>query len=172
MTKNICAVTCAFLLAGGTLSSVVSAENNLPLIHVSQSGGGTGYGPSAATSESEAGATNSRSGIGKNQQDTEQQDVDNTGRNERDNTGTTMTPGDQSENESDVEMTRKIRSAVTDDNSLSTNAQNVKIITQNGKVTLRGPVNNQQERNKILSTAKKIAGQDKVEDQMEVRQSR
>ena len=52
---------------------------------------------------------------------------DNTGRNERDQSGKTLTPGDQSSNKADIELTRRIREAVVADKSLSTDAHNVKI---------------------------------------------
>jgi hyperosmotically inducible protein len=97
-----------------------------------------------------------------------QADADNTGRNERDRGGTTLTPGDQSSNEADVELTRRIREAVVADDSLSTNAHNVKIITINGKVTLRGPVKSEAERAKIVATAEQLAGKNKVDNKLEV----
>jgi len=55
------------------------------------------------------------------------------------------------------------------DGSLSFTAKNVKIITQNGKVTLRGPVNSQEERNAIEAAARKIAGSGQVDNQLEVK---
>ena len=64
---------------------------------------------------------------------------DNSGRNVRDRDDQNKTTGDQSENEADRTITQNIRRAVTADDSLSTNAKNVKIITNNGTVTLRGP---------------------------------
>jgi hyperosmotically inducible periplasmic protein len=97
-----------------------------------------------------------------------QADADNTGRNERDRDGTTLTPGDQSSNKADVELTRRIREAVVADDSLSTNAHNVKIITINGKVTLRGPVESEAERAKIVATAEQLAGKNKVDNKLEV----
>ena len=97
-----------------------------------------------------------------------QADADNTGRNERDRGGTTLTPGDQSSNEADVELTRRIREAVVADDSLSTNAHNVKIITINGKVTLRGPVESEAERAKIVATAEQMAGKNKVDNKLEI----
>jgi osmotically-inducible protein OsmY len=93
---------------------------------------------------------------------------DNTGHNERDQSGTTLTPEDQSTNKADVELTRRIREAVVADKSLSTNAHNVKIITVNGNVTLRGPVNNETERAKIVSTAQQIAGKENVKSHLEI----
>ena len=65
---------------------------------------------------------------------------DNTARNVRDRDGTTLTPGDQSESKADLALTQRIRQAIVADDSLSTTAHNVKIITSDGVVTLRGPV--------------------------------
>lgn len=93
---------------------------------------------------------------------------DNTGKNVRDRDDKTLTPADQSSNEADVELTRRIREAVVADKSLSTNAHNVKIITVDGVVTLRGPVSSAQERAKIAETAQKLAGTKQVENQLEV----
>jgi hypothetical protein len=67
---------------------------------------------------------------------------DNTGKNVRDRDSNNLTPLDQSESESDRTITQEIRKAVMADDSLSTNAKNIKIITINGVVTLRGPVLN------------------------------
>jgi hyperosmotically inducible protein len=86
----------------------------------------------------------------------------------RDREGDTLTPGDQSSNKADVELTRRIREAVVDDKSLSTSAHNIKIITINGVVTLRGPVASAQEKTKIAETAQKLAGAKQVENQLEV----
>jgi hyperosmotically inducible periplasmic protein len=93
---------------------------------------------------------------------------DNTGKNVRDREGDTLTPGDQSSDKGDVELTRRIREAVVDDKSLSTSAHNIKIITINGVVTLRGPVASAEEKTKIAETAKKLAGTKQVDNQLEV----
>jgi len=93
---------------------------------------------------------------------------DNTGKNVRDRDDQTLTPFDQSESEPDRKLTQRVRQAVVDDESLSTNAKNVKIITVDGKVTLRGPVESQQEKATIVAKAKQIAGEDKVDDQLEI----
>jgi hyperosmotically inducible periplasmic protein len=93
---------------------------------------------------------------------------DNTGINERDRGGATKTPGDQAENEEDRKITQEVRRAITSDDTLSTNAQNVKIITDNGTVTLRGPVNSQKEKTDIESKAKQVAGVKRVDNQLEV----
>ena len=93
---------------------------------------------------------------------------DNTGRNVRDRGGDTVTPGDQSNNKTDLNLTQQIRKAVMADKSLSTNAKNVKIITANGIVTLRGPVNTPQEKATIETKAQSIAGANNVDSQLEI----
>jgi hyperosmotically inducible periplasmic protein len=80
----------------------------------------------------------------------------------------TPTASDQSENEADRKITQQIRQAVTKDDSLSTSAQNVKIITQDGKVTLRGTVKNENEKQKIGEMAKKASGVRNVENLLTV----
>jgi hyperosmotically inducible periplasmic protein len=92
---------------------------------------------------------------------------DNTGRNVRDR-GATRTSGDQSESKADLTTTQKIRQAVMADKSLSMTAHNVKIITADGVVTLRGPVKTEDERTKIATKAAQLAGADKVENYLEV----
>jgi hyperosmotically inducible periplasmic protein len=93
---------------------------------------------------------------------------DNSGRNVRDRSGDTKTPGDQSENEADRTITQNIRQAITGDDSLSTNAKNVKIITNDGTVTLRGPVKSEKEKTEIEAKAKQVAGVKRVDNQLEV----
>jgi osmotically-inducible protein OsmY len=93
---------------------------------------------------------------------------DNTGRNVRDGSDKTLTPGDQSSRKADVSLTRRIRRAITTDKALSTTAKNIKIITVDGVVTLRGPVKSDQEREKIAATAQQIAGVKQVDNHLEV----
>ena len=93
---------------------------------------------------------------------------DNSGRNVRDRDDQTKTPGDQSENEADRTITQNIRQAITADDSLSTNAKNVKIITNDGTVTLRGPVKSEKEKTDIEAKAKQVAGVKRVDNQLEV----
>ena len=95
-------------------------------------------------------------------------EADNTGRNARDRNGDTVTSGDQSETEADRAITQKIRRAVMEDDSLSMSAHNVKIITVNGMVTLRGPVVSESERQAVAAKAVQIAGAKKVQNQLEV----
>ena len=80
-----------------------------------------------------------------------------------------MTAGQQSNEKSDVEITREIRRAVVKDHSLSMLAHNVKIVSANGNVTLRGPVKTEEEKTAIASKAQAIAGAGKVDDQLEVK---
>ena len=95
-------------------------------------------------------------------------EADNSGRNVRDRNDQNKTTGDQSENEADRTITQNIRRAVTADDSLSTNAKNVKIITNDGTVTLRGPVKSEKEKAEIEAKAKQVAGVKRVDNQLEV----
>jgi len=94
--------------------------------------------------------------------------ADNTKVNQRDSDGAGPTPIDQGNNTSDLKITQEIRKAVVGDGSLSFTAKNVKIITTNGKVTLRGPVKSADEREKIAAAARKVAGAANVDNQLEV----
>ena len=76
---------------------------------------------------------------------------------------------DQGGSEADRKITQQIRQAVMKDGSLSFNAKNVKIITVNGKVTLRGPVKTAAERSAIDAAAKSAAGANQVDNQLEVK---
>lgn len=96
-------------------------------------------------------------------------DADNTGRNQRDRNSNSVTADSQMASTSnDVEITRKIRAAIVEDDSLSANAKNVKIITQAGLVNLRGPVANRAESQKVASIAQKFAGETRVRNELEV----
>jgi osmotically-inducible protein OsmY len=89
--------------------------------------------------------------------------------NVRDRAPGAMTAGEQSNAKGDVVLTRKIRRAVVKDSSLSMLAHNVKIVTANGNVTLRGPVNSEAEKVAIARKAKAIAGAGNVDNQLEVK---
>ena len=97
--------------------------------------------------------------------------ADNTGTNARDKSGETLTPLDQSSDQQDLDKTQKIRKALVEDASLSTNAKNIKVITVNGTVTLRGPVDSAEERNKIVAKAKPIAG-GQLKNELEIQSSK
>ena len=94
---------------------------------------------------------------------------DNTSVNKRDADGSSPTPMDQGQSQSDLDITQKIRKAVMANDTLSFTAKNVKIITLDGKVTLRGPVNTPEERASIEALALKIAGVKSVDSQLEVK---
>jgi osmotically-inducible protein OsmY len=93
---------------------------------------------------------------------------DNTGRNVRDRDDKTLTPFDQSETEADRTLTQRIRQDIVADDSLSVSAKNVKIISANGIVTLRGPVKSEEERARIVAAAQQIAGKNNVQNQLEI----
>jgi len=82
------------------------------------------------------------------------------------------TADQQKVNPTDRAITQKIRKAVHDDTSLSTYAHNIKIITQDGKVTLRGPVRSEEEKNSLQAKAVTIAGQENVTNQLEIAPSK
>ena len=96
---------------------------------------------------------------------------DNTAVNVRDRDENAKTPIDQNENQTDIDITANIRKKVVD-TKMSVDAQNVKIITQDGKVTLRGPVKSAEEKKQIEDIAHAVAGADKVDSQLEVDQKR
>lgn len=93
---------------------------------------------------------------------------DNTARNVRDRNGNNLTPLDQGNSQTDINTTAEIRKEIVAVDSLSMNAKNVKIITQNGHVTLRGPVNSGDEKSQIGDIANRIAQPGNVDNQLEV----
>jgi osmotically-inducible protein OsmY len=95
-------------------------------------------------------------------------DADNTKKNQIHNGTDALSADQQSNSASDVEVTRKIRRSLTSDKSLSTYAHNVKIITNNGVVVLKGPVKNRKEKDIVESQAAKVAGADKVRSELEI----
>lgn len=94
---------------------------------------------------------------------------DNTGVNKRDASGETKTPMDQSNAQSDLDITAAVRKAIVDDRSMSMNAQNCKIITDKGVVTLRGVVDTEAERDAIGMKAGAVPGVVRVENLLEVK---
>lgn len=93
--------------------------------------------------------------------------ADNSGRNKND--AVQPTAQTQKENDADFKITQKIRQAVVDDDSLSIAGKNAKIITANGFVTLRGPVDTASEKENIGGKAVSVAGVAKVDNQLEVK---
>ena len=102
----------------------------------------------------------------------EKTNPDNTATNERDRSGETKTSGDQSNSSADLKITQAIRQALMKDGELSTTAKNIKVITANGQVTLRGPVKTAQEKAKIDQIAKSAAGGAHIDDQLDVKGSK
>jgi hyperosmotically inducible periplasmic protein len=96
-------------------------------------------------------------------------DADNTGRNVRDRESDRLTPIQQGSSEADVEMTRNIRREIVNQKNFSVNAKNVKVITANGRVTLRGPVNTEDEKRLIAEIAARMAQPANVDNQLEVK---
>jgi hyperosmotically inducible protein len=96
---------------------------------------------------------------------------DNTKTNQRDRDPSQATADQQKNDRSDRMLTKNIRRSIMADKSLSTNAHNLKIISQNGTVTVKGPVNSEDERRAVIAKAVAVAGSaDKVTDQISVKQ--
>lgn len=96
-------------------------------------------------------------------------EADNTGRNVRDRETLSLTPVDQGSNEADLKTTQSIRKALMDAEDLSMAAKNVKVITSNGQVTLRGPVKTAAEKSRIEAIAKQMTPAGKVDNQLEIK---
>jgi osmotically-inducible protein OsmY len=96
---------------------------------------------------------------------------DNTATSERDRSGETKTSGDQSNSSADLKTTQAVRQALMKDNELSTTAKNIKVITADGHVTLRGPVKTAQEKAKIDQVAKSAAKGAQIDNQLDVKGS-
>jgi osmotically-inducible protein OsmY len=94
---------------------------------------------------------------------------DNTKTNERDRNPSQPTADQQKENRPDRDITRDVRRAIMQDKSLSSYAHNVKVISQNGAVTLKGPVRSEEEKSAIEAKAAEIVGKEKVTNQLEVK---
>jgi len=92
----------------------------------------------------------------------------NTEVNKRDRDERTLTPMDQSNSKADIDITQAIRKAIMKQ-ELSTNAKNIKVITQAGEVTLRGPVNSKAELQKIVKLVKAVPGIKTLNNQLEVK---
>ena len=101
----------------------------------------------------------------------EKTEPNNTAINERDRSNDAQTSGDQSNSSSDLKITQAIRQALVKDRELSTTAKNIKVITENGQVTLRGSVKNVQEKARVDQLAKSAAGGAHIVDQLDVNES-
>lgn len=94
-------------------------------------------------------------------------DADNTKVNRQDRSG--LTPLDQSNSSADTKTVSAIRSAITEDSTLSTNAKNIKVIVRAGSVTLRGPVDSAAERTRVEEIAKNTSGVTSVDNQISIK---
>ena len=95
--------------------------------------------------------------------------ADNTKVNERDRNKNEPTADQQKENRSDRDITQQIRQSIMKDKSLSTYAHNVKVITQNGQVTLKGPVRSEDEKKTVEAKAAEVAGDNKVTSELDIK---
>jgi len=119
-------------------------------------------GPVALAGESESKG-------GKSKVDGGTHAADNTAVNQRDNQPTELTADQQKNNRTDLDLTANIRRSIMSDKTLSTNAHNVKIIAQNGVVTLKGPVESESEKQTLQQKASSIAGQSNVKNEIDVK---
>jgi hyperosmotically inducible periplasmic protein len=94
-----------------------------------------------------------------------QQEPDNTSANKQGGT----TADQQTNSPADRELVQKIRQSIASDKSLSTNAHNVKVIVRNGKVTLKGPVETDEEKQNIVGKAADLAGAENVTNKLTVK---
>jgi osmotically-inducible protein OsmY len=93
---------------------------------------------------------------------------DNTKVDQRDRSKQEPTADQQKEDKSDRQIAQEIRRAIVSDKSLSTYAHNIKVIAQNGSVTLKGPVHSEEEKKAIEAKATEIAGQRAVKNEISV----
>jgi hyperosmotically inducible periplasmic protein len=97
------------------------------------------------------------------------QQPDSTSANKPDNQQGAPTADQQKGNPADREVAQKIRKSITSDKSLSTYGHNVKVIVRDGVVTLKGPVQSEDEKKNIGAKAAEVAGADKVQNELTVK---
>jgi len=95
--------------------------------------------------------------------------ADNTKVNERDRSQKEPTADQQKDNRSDRDITQQIRQSIMKDNSLSSYAHNVKVVTQGGRVTLEGPVRSADEKRAVEAKATEVAGESKVTSELNIK---
>ena len=95
-------------------------------------------------------------------------DADNTRLNRRDRNGASATPMKQSNESSAVDLVAQVRKAIVHDDGLSVKAHNVKVVANNGVVTLRGPVASEQEKAQVQKDAASVHGVDRVDNQLDI----
>ena len=93
--------------------------------------------------------------------------ADNTKMNDRDR-GASTTPLDQGNGKADLDVTQAIRKALMADDSLSTTAKNVKVVTNKGVITLRGPVKSDAEKKSVEAKASAAAAGNRVDNQLDI----
>jgi hyperosmotically inducible protein len=98
----------------------------------------------------------------------EKKPPDNTATNKQDRNKEEPTADQQKENRSDRELTRQIRRSITKDKSLSTYARNIKVISQDGTVTLKGPVRSAEEKKLVEAKAAEVAGAANVKSELDI----
>ena len=98
--------------------------------------------------------------------------ADNTKTNQRDRAKSEPTADQAKNTVSDRDLMQKIRKSIVGDKSLSTYAHNVKIISQNGKVTLKGPVRSEEEKNAVEQKATEVAGAGNVTNEITIKAGR
>ncbi len=103
------------------------------------------------------------------QDQTTQPQSDNSKVNKRDRNASEPTADQAKANTSDTDIMRKIRRSVVSDKSLSTYAHNIKIISEHGKVTLKGPVHTEEEKQAIEAKATEVAGAGNVTNEITVK---
>jgi len=94
---------------------------------------------------------------------------DNTKMNQRDQNPNQATADQQQNNPSDRYITQQVRAAIVADKDLSTYAHNVKVITQNGQVTLKGPVRSEDEKHAVEQKAAGVAGEGNVTSELTIK---
>ena len=94
--------------------------------------------------------------------------ADNTKVNQRDRAQGAVTADQQKENAGDRELTQKIRRALMNDKALSTYAHNVKVVSQDGQVTLKGPVRTEAEKKSVEAKATEVAGEGHVTSEISI----
>ena len=96
-------------------------------------------------------------------------DADNSKINMRDRSSNELTADNQSNSSRDIEITRKIRRKLMQDERISTYGKNIKVITTKGEITLKGPVKSRLERVLVESHAREVAGFKNVKNQLSVK---
>ena len=189
MKKPICAATCLILASflaqaaeqtGADPHTTMERSNSTTSNSDTDTGHpGTGHPSTNNSNDSSTGDSsttelgNRKSNSGNNNADnsnanSETNKADNTDINERDRNQQALTPMDQSNTKADIKVTQAIRKSLME-KEMSTNAKNIKIITRNGNVTLRGPVASAEEKREIAKLAKAVPGIKKVSNQLEVK---